>query len=78
MVTVQVKLSVPICGPEGTFKVGDVAFLSEPLAKALVKAGQAELIGVVPAEKTAEIPTQPILPETKLIKNEKRIFPKKK
>jgi len=59
MITIQVKLNVPICGPEGTFQAGDVAFLSEHLSKALVAAGQAELIGVVPAEIVPDVRDEP-------------------
>ena len=65
MVTIQIKLLVPICGPEGTFKSGDIAFLSEPLVKALIAAGQAEFVArekavvEVPETRTVEIPTQP-------------------
>ena len=65
MVTVNVKLNVPICGPEGTFKAGDLVFLSEALAKALVSQGHAEFVArekavvEVPETRTVEIPTQP-------------------
>ena len=59
MITIQVKLNVPICGPEGTFQAGDVVFLSEHLSKALVAAGQAELIGVVPAEIVPDVKDEP-------------------
>ena len=66
MVTVQIKLLVPICGPEGTFKSGDIAVLSEPLVKALIAAGQAEFVA---REKAViEVPeTRAILPKTPLI-----------
>ena len=64
MITVQIKLLVPICGPEGTFQAGDVPFLSEHLAKALVKAGHAELVGVVPVDVIPEVKTE-IIPEVK-------------
>ena len=65
MITVQIKLLVPICGPEGTFQAGDVPFLSEHLAKALVKAGHAELVGVVPVDVIPEVKTE-IIPEVKV------------
>jgi hypothetical protein len=61
MITIQVKLLVPICGPEGTFQAGDVAFLSEHLSKALVAAGQAELIGVVPVEVIPEVKPEAVM-----------------
>jgi hypothetical protein len=59
MITIQVKLLVPICGPEGTFQAGDVVFLSEHLSSALVRAGQAELVGVVPVEIIPEVKVEP-------------------
>ena len=47
----KVKLLVPICGPDGSFKAGDEPDLPEALAKALVKDGHAESFEVA---KTAE------------------------
>ena len=38
----KVKLLVPICGPDGSFKAGDEPDLPEALAKALIKDGHAE------------------------------------
>ena len=40
----KVKLLVPICGPDGSFKAGDKPDLPETLAKALIKDGHAEQI----------------------------------
>ena len=40
----KVKLLVPICGPDGSFKAGDEPDLPEALTKALVKDGNAEQI----------------------------------
>ena len=65
MITIQVKLLVPICGPEGTFQAGDVVFLSEHLSKALVAAGQAGFIGVVPVEIIPEAKPEPEVIVTK-------------
>ena len=48
----KVKLLVPICGPDGSFKAGDKPDLPEALAKALVKDGHAKTLEVV---KTAEL-----------------------
>jgi len=72
MITIQVKLNVPICGPEGTFQAGDVVFLSEHLSKALVAAGQAELIGVVPAEIVPDVKDEPEVIITKSKKKTSR------
>ena len=52
---VRVKLLVPICGPEGSFKAGDKPDLSEALAKALIKDGHAESLEIKTPEIKAEI-----------------------
>ena len=48
----KVKLLVPICGPDGSFKAGDEPDLPEALAKALVKDGHANPIEI---EKPVEV-----------------------
>ena len=42
----RVRLLVPICGPNGSFKAGDTPDLPESLAEALTKNGHAEAIEV--------------------------------
>ena len=54
---VRVKLSVPICGPEGSFKAGDKPDLPEALAKALIKDGHAKNLEIIEIKK--ELPTPP-------------------
>ena len=54
---VRVKLLVPICGPEGSFKAGDKPDLPEALAKALIKDGHAKNLEIIEIKK--ELPTPP-------------------
>ena len=62
-VIMKVKLLVPICGPNGSFKAGDEPRLPHALAKTLIKDGHAEAIKtVVPAE---------IIPEVEVITDKK-------
>jgi len=57
----KVKLNVDICGPEGNFKNGDVANLSDKLANALIQNLQAieiknkEEVIIKKVEEIAEI-----------------------
>lgn len=62
-----VELLVPICGPEGSFQIGDSPDLSEKLAMALVKDGHAKVvIDEIKAEIiTEEKPEEPKLEEIK-------------
>ena len=59
----KVKLLVPICGPEGSFKAGDKSDLSEALAKALIKDGHAESLEIKTPEIKVEIYEPEIMPE---------------
>jgi hypothetical protein len=61
----KIKLLVPICGPEGSFKVGDIAELTETLAKALIKDRHAESFEV---KKSAEENLRKIFSENPDIK----------
>ena len=59
----RVKLLVPICGPDGSFKAGDEPDLPEALAKTLVKDGHAKNLEIIEIKK--ELPTPP----TTVLKN---------
>ena len=50
----RVKLLVPICGPDGSFKAGDEPNLPEALAKTLVKDGHAKMIEIETLEIKAD------------------------
>ena len=59
----EVKLLVPICGPEGSYKIGEEVNLSHFLAKALIRDKCAvSLEKDIPSEKV-EIYEPEIMPE---------------
>ena len=57
----EVKLLVPICGPEGSYKIGEEVNLSHFLAKALIRDKCAVALDVPP--KKVEIYEPEIMPE---------------
>lgn len=60
----KVKLLVPICGPDGSFKAGDTPDLPDVLAKALVKDGHAETIEITQEiESVEEVKPEEVSPE---------------
>jgi len=54
----KVKLSIPICCPDGSFKSGDEPNLSEAIAKGLIEAGYAVSLEVTD-EVTPKIEKKP-------------------
>ena len=67
MITIRVKLLVPICGPAGSFKAGDEPDLPEALAKALIKDGHAESLepkaepSLTPVEIKLPVEAEPVV-----------------